>query len=464
MLKKEEPYQTEWEWVTVESLVPGDHLLRKIDLCIDFGFIRERVAHLYCEDNGRPALDPTLLFKALFIGYLFGIRSERALMREIEVNVAYRWFLGLGLTDKVPDASTISQNRRRRFNGSGIHQEIFDEIVLQALNAGLVDGHVIYTDSTHLKANANEQKFNLVMVERSRAAYWDDLDQDIEADRLAHGKEPASAKPRQPKAKETRISRTDPESGFMARKRKPRGFYYLDHRSVDAAYSIITDTHVTPGNVHDTYPYLERLDRQRERFGFDVYAVGLDAGYATTSIAKGLEDRDIMGVTGYLRPTPSRTSVPKKEFQYDAGLDTYRCPEDHDLKYARTDKEGYRHYKSDPKVCAGCALRESCLGKTTKVKTVVRHIWQESGERTDRHRLTPWGKKIYARRKETVERSFADAKQLHGHRYARMRGIVKVREQCLLAAAAQNMKKISMLLAPCRLLTPSGMQATPQAA
>ena len=196
MLKKEEPQQTGWEWVTIESLIPGDHLLRKIDRCIDFSFIHERVSHLYCVDNGRPALDPTLLFKALFIGYLFGIRSERALMREIEVNVAYRWFLGLGLTDRVPDASTISQNRRRRFNGSGVHQEIFDEIVFQALNAGLVEGHVIYTDSTLLKANANREKFDLAMVEKTRVAYWDELDRAIEEDRLAHGKKPFSGKPR----------------------------------------------------------------------------------------------------------------------------------------------------------------------------------------------------------------------------------------------------------------------------
>ena len=115
--------------VTLEELAPQDHLLRKIDRHIDFSFIHDRVRHLYCENNGRPAFDPTLLFKMLFIGYLFGIRSERQLVREIQVNVAYRWFLGLSLTDKVIDASTFSQNRRRRFDDSDIEQQIFDEIV-----------------------------------------------------------------------------------------------------------------------------------------------------------------------------------------------------------------------------------------------------------------------------------------------------------------------------------------------
>jgi transposase len=126
--------------VELEFLVPADHLVRKIDAAIDLIFIRAKVAHLYCTDNGHPALNPVLLFKLLLLGYLFGTCSERQLIREVQVNVAYRWFLGLRLTDKLPDTSTISQNRRRRFNDSTIYQYIFDEIVLQAMKRGLVDG------------------------------------------------------------------------------------------------------------------------------------------------------------------------------------------------------------------------------------------------------------------------------------------------------------------------------------
>ena len=129
MLKKPSPKQFAFEMVQMESLVPADHLLRKIDHFIDFEFIREKVEHLYSSDNGRPAIDPVVLFKIIFLGYLFGVRSERQLLREIEVNIAYRWFLGFSLTDQVPDASTLSQNRRRRFTGTAIYQQIFDEIV-----------------------------------------------------------------------------------------------------------------------------------------------------------------------------------------------------------------------------------------------------------------------------------------------------------------------------------------------
>ena len=118
MLKEPTPRQHTLEMVILEDLVPADHLLRKIDKYIDFEFIRNQVRHLYCDNNGRPAVDPVLLFKMLFIGYLFGVRSERQLVREVQVNVAYRWFLGLSLTDKIIDASTFSQQRRRRFFGN----------------------------------------------------------------------------------------------------------------------------------------------------------------------------------------------------------------------------------------------------------------------------------------------------------------------------------------------------------
>ena len=447
MIRRPAPEQTELEMVTLDSLVPPDHLLRRIDAVIDFSFIHELTAPLYCPDNGRPALDPTCMFKALFIGYLFGIRSERQLVREIEVNVAYRWFLHLKLTEPVFDASTLSQNRRRRYRDSQVAQAIFDRIVEQAIDHGLVDGTVLYTDSTHLKANANKGKYDLAMIAKSRSDYWNDLDAAVEADRRARGHKPLKGQPREPIVKQTKVSRTDPDAGYMVRDGKPKGFFYLDHRTVDGRIGIITDSHATPANVHDSIVYLERLDRQRQRFCFDVRAVGLDAGYATTGIAQGLEERRILGVTGYRNPTPPRLGMMrKKAFAYEREADAYRCPNGHRLGYATTDRNGYRHYKSDPQVCRTCPLLASCTTNAKAQRTITRHVWAEARERADSHRLTPWGKAIYKRRKETVERSFADAKQLFGHRYARFRGLIGVTSQCLLAATAQNIKKIAMAL------------------
>lgn len=446
MLKRPAPEQTALEMVTLDELVPKDHLLRKIDGVIDFSFIHELTAPLYCPDNGRPPLDPTLMFKALFIGYLFGVRSERQLVREIEVNVAYRWFLRLKLTDKVFDASTLSQNRRRRYRDETIAQSIFDRIVEQAIGAGLVDGTVLYTDSTHLKANANKGKYDLAMIEKSRADYWSDLDAAVEAERALRGQKPLKQKARRPAVKETKVSRTDPEAGYMVREGKPKGFFYLDHRTVDAAHAIITDSHATPV-VHDSVVYLSRLDRQVARFDFHVAAVGLDAGYATAGIAKGLEERKVRGVTGYRRPTPPKPGMlAPSSFAFEEQADGYRCPQGQLLAYATTDRNGYRHYRSDPTICRTCPLLASCTTNAKTQRTIVRHVWAAAKQRADANRKTAWGKAIYRRRKETVERSFADAKQLHGHRYARFRSLTRVRVQCLLAAAAQNIKKIALCL------------------
>jgi transposase len=447
MLKKREAEQQELEMVSVESLVPSEHLLRKIDRVLDFGFIRERVKHLYCENNGRPALDPVVLFKLLLLGYLYGVRSERQLMREVEVNVAYRWFLGLKLRDKVPDASTLSQNRRRRFSESTIYQEIFDEIVLLAVSKGLASGTVLYTDSTHLKANANKNKYDLAEVQVKPQEYLAALDAAVAEDRTAHGKGSLKEQPEaEPETRQIKVSRTDKDSGYMVRDGKPKGFFYLDHRTVDGRHAIITDTHVTPANVNDSVPYLSRLDRQRERFNFTIRAVGVDAGYAAAAITQGLEERNIYGVIGYRRPTHRDGYFYKHEYHYNEKLDVYICPNGQLLSYRTTNREGYRQYHSDPAQCRNCPVRHNCTQSSNSTKVVTRHVWESSRERMDQHRLSRVGKRIYKRRKETVERSFADGKQLHGHRYARMRGLTRVQQQCLLAATAQNIKKIALLM------------------
>ena len=284
MLREHNNKQTGMEFVCIEELVPRDHLLRKIDRVIDFDFIRNKVKGLYCADNGRPAVDPVVLFKMLFLGYLFGVRSERQLIREIQVNVAYRWFIGFGLTDKIPDASTFSQNRRRRFTESTIYQEIFDEIVLQAMRKSLINGRVLYTDSTHLKASANKNKFKKKHVEKATRGYLAELEEAINTDRKSHGKKPLKPKEEKPVTREIKSSPTDPDSGYMVREGKPKGFFYLDHRTTCGKHNLITDTHVTAANVHDSIPYLKRLDRQMDHFKFPTEAVGLDAGYMLSLI------------------------------------------------------------------------------------------------------------------------------------------------------------------------------------
>lgn len=247
--------------------------------------------------------------------------------------------------------------------------------------------------------------------------------------------------------KEIKVSTTDPESGYMFREGKPEGFFYLDHRTVDPKNNIITDVHVTPGNVHDSVPYIERLDRQIERFGFLVEAVALDSGYLSTPICKKLEDRGVFAVIAHRRFSPAKGLFPKWKFKYDVEQDFYLCPNQQILRYRTTNREGYREYMSDPVVCKTCPFLSECTRSKTSRKVITRHVWESSKERVRENRLSKSGKVLYAKRKETIERSFADAKQLHGFRYCRLRGRANVLEQALMTAACQNIKKIALHLA-----------------
>lgn len=233
----------------------------------------------------------------------------------------------------------------------------------------------------------------------------------------------------------------------MVRDGKPKGFFYLDHRTVDSKCNIITDSHITAANIHDSLPYLERLDVQREKFDFKVESVGLDAGYYTPPLCKGLVDRDIFGVIAYRRSNHIKGYFYKREYQYNKENDTYTCPEGQEIQYSTTTREGYRTYKSDPEKCKNCPSLNKCTRSLNKTKVVTRHVWDDFKEKINSNRFTDYGKKIYSRRKETIERSFADSKQLHGLRYARFRGLERVKDQCLLTSACQNMKKIALAVA-----------------
>ena len=445
MLNKFHEKQQGMELIILEQLVPQDHLLRKIDRSIDFSFIRRLCAPLYSANLGRPAIEPEVLFRMLFVGYLYGIRSERRLEEEINYNMAYKWFCGLSLTEKAPDATTLSVNRKRRFRDNDIPEQIFNEILRQAMEKGLVGGTILYTDSTHVKAKANKHKKMTVVVERTPKAYLEELDEAIERDRRELGKKPFEKKDDDdpPPTREVQQSKSDPESGQLHKEGKPDGFHYSEHRTVDSKHNIVVNVRITPANVNDVEPIAEILKDIDKRLGKQPKYMGLDAGYHNAPVCHQLAAAGIQPVVGYRRHTHKGDYFGKYRFTYDPVKNVYLCPQGHELTWRTTNREGYREYWSEPKTCRDCPRRAKCFSAKSSRRQVTRHVWQDALEQADAFGKTDKGKRIYACRKETIERSFAEAKELHGLRYARMLGIRNMYEQSFLTAAVQNMKRIA---------------------
>lgn len=173
--------------ISLDSLVPKDHIIRKIDSALDLSFIYEKVSHLY-SNIGTNSIDPVVLFKIIIIQYIFGIRSMRQTIREIQVNNAYRWYLGYNFDERIPHFSTFGKNYKRRFEGTDIFQEIFNQIIDEIIKCKFLDTENIFIDGTHIKACANTNKFRSQIVDSSSKFYIEELKKEIEADRKFHKK------------------------------------------------------------------------------------------------------------------------------------------------------------------------------------------------------------------------------------------------------------------------------------
>jgi len=211
-------------------LVPEDHFLRKLEKVVAFSFIYDEAREMYCGNNGRRSTDPVVLVKYLLVGYLYGIESERRIEQEIQVNNAYRWFLGLDIDDRVPDHSTISQNRRRRFNGENLYRRLFDRVLMTCMEKGFLDGKLILTDSMHVKANASRESEYRIVMEKETSWYMERLDRCEQQEReylekagLIPPKRIRYREKTEPKQEEKTISATDPEAGMLSRPGSLRG-------------------------------------------------------------------------------------------------------------------------------------------------------------------------------------------------------------------------------------------------
>ncbi len=441
MLERAKNLRNNMQVVDLEGMVPQDHLLRKVDKVVDFNRIYDLVEHLYCEDNGRPAVDPVVLVKMVLIQHLYGIKSLRQTVKEIDMNIAYRWFLGFDLTTRVPHFATLSYAFARRFP-SEIFEEIFAWILEEAVKKSYVDARTIFIDATHIKANANKKKNRKKLAQITARRYDATLRQEINQERLEHGKKALKDKDDDKGEKQITVSTTDPDCGLFHKGEHKVEFAYSAHVACDKK-NFILGCEVTPGNVHDSVVFDDVYDKVVETFP-EVETIAVDAGYKTPWICKKIIDDGRNPSTPYKRPMSKQGFFRPYEYVYDEYYNCVICPHNQVLLYTTTNQEGYREFKSNPEICKNCPDLKRCTHSKTNQKVVVKHIWEKYIDQAEDFRHSAAGKESYSLRGQTIERVFADAKEKHAMRYTFHRGLTRVRNWIRLKFAAMNLKKLAM--------------------
>lgn len=429
----------QYEMICLEDMIPKDHILRKIDEAIDFTHIYDIVKEKYCPDNGRPSIDPVVLFKIVMIQHLFGIPSLRKTAEEIKVNIAYRWFLGYLLNEQTPHFSTISYNFKHRYTPETV-EEIFYWILSEINSAGHLSPEAVFIDGTHIKANANTKKAVKKAVPTAAKRYEEELMKEINEEREENGKKPFDG-PKPPQEKEIKESTTDPESGVFHKGEHKKCFAYAAQTACDKN-GYIMDVTVNPGNVHDSVAFDGLYDRLIKRFE-EIKACVMDAGYKTPWISKRIIDDGRIPVLPYKRPMGKEGFFRPYDYVYDEYYNCVICPENQVLRFSTVNRDGYREFKSNPEICRNCPSRAKCTENRKYEKTVTKHIWNDYLEIVEDIRHTPKYKKLYEKRKETIERVFADAKEKHAMRYTHHRGLAAVTRWVRLKDAAMNLKKLA---------------------
>lgn len=429
------------EFVSLEAMVPEDHLLRKIDATIDFNRIYDFVEDLYCEDNGRPSIDPVVLFKIVLIQHIYGIPSLRRTLDEINMNMAYRWFLGYPINEAIPHFSTVSYNFKHRFTPETI-ENIFRWILNLAADEGYLDTNAIFIDGTHIKANANTKKKAKKSVPKQTKRYAKELFAEVNKDREDHGKKPFDDNNNPPEEKETTISTTDPESGLFHKGEHKKCFAYEAHTACDK-HNFVLDVVVTAGNIHDSVAFDPLYDLLCTHYP-EHQVIVADSAYKTPWICKRIFESGRILSTAYTRPKGKKNGHSWREYVYDSYFDQVICPEYKLLHYATTNRDGYREYKSRSYICVNCPTKALCTSNAKNEKLVARHIWNDFVEMAEDARHTKEYRELYKLRQEKIERVFADAKEKHGMRYTPYRGLAQVTNWVKLKYAAMNLKKLAV--------------------
>src|SRR6478672_4141951 len=425
----------------LERHVPDDYLLRKIDRFVDLSEVR---AHLgpYYSDVGRPSIDPELMIRMLIVGYGFGIRSERRLCEEVHLNLAYRWFCRLGLDGDVPDHSTFSKNRHGRFRESDLLRRLFETILRRCIDQGLVGGESFAVDASLIKADANRQ--NGIEGEKGLPpeAAGRAIDEYLAVlDDAAFG----AATEIVPKF----ISPADPAARWTGAHGGQAFFAYSTNYLIDVQNAIIVDVEATTAiRQAEVWAAKRMLERAMERF--DLYPTRLmgDSAYGSAEMLgwlvseHGIEPH----VTVFDKSARKDGTFSREDFTYDHERDVYFCPGGKTLTTTGTRVNGgatllYRASKTD---CDACDLKLRCCPKEVARK-VPRSI-HEGARDMARAIAKSWEGHVSRRLRKKVEMLFAHLKRILKLDRLRLRGPKGARDEFLLAATAQNLRKLAKLI------------------
>jgi transposase len=423
----------------LEDQVPETHLLRLIEKHISFAFVREKLKASY-SDTGRPSIDPELLLRILLIGYLYGITSERKLVEELRMHLAWRWFTGLGFDQEIPHHSTFSKNRHGRFQESKLFEELFEQIVRQCVEVGLVQGKHLSVDGSFVEANAakesripREQLAEVAQVNHTVRQYVQELEQQNPTEEPMH--------------QQDQVSTTDPDSTYATKGGTPARLGYYDNYLVDNHSCVIVGVQGTAARMsQETVAAQNMLTRFAQWQGCKPESVAADTTYGNGEFLQWLADRNI---TPYMRTRDSalRKNNPgygPERFTYQPESNTYRCPAGEQLNYVGLNVRNRAHaYIGSAKRCGACSQRAQCT--TGRYKYLAIHIHESVRQRARELAQTPDFAKAQRQRKK-VEALFAELKNQIGLRRLRLRRLKFVREQFWLAATAQNIKRLVRFL------------------
>lgn len=348
------------------------------------------------------------------------------------------------IQDSVPHFSTFGKNYSRRFKGTDIFEQIFYGILTQCIEANLVDTSEVFIDGTHIKAHANNKKYESKEVTEETLFYVTSLQKEIEIDREKQLKKPLKRKEEsEEKTTFKKVSKIDSESGWFHKGEHKQVFAYATQVACDKNGWVLGYT-THPGNQHDSRTFIDIYDKLKSHFILNKLV--MDAGYKTPGIAHLIFTDDLIPVFPYKRPMTKKSFFKKYEYVYDEYYNQYICPNMKVLKYTTTNRDGYREYKSNPVECSQCPFITTCTESKEKRKLIQRHLWEDDMERCEDIRHSLGMKAIYNNRKQTIERLFGTAKEFHGLRYTNLIGKEKMHMKIGLTFACLNIKKLAKML------------------